>query len=267
MSSAPVLLDVEGLVKRFGGVTAVDGATFQVRAGTITSLIGPNGAGKTTAFNAIAGYHRADGGRVVFAGKRIDRRPSHAIARAGLVRTFQSARALTRMSVFDNMLLAAADQPGERLARAFLTPRRVRARERAVRDRAAELLARVRLEPLADDYAGTLSGGQRKLLEFARALMPEPTMVMLDEPMAGVNPSLGLELLEHMRALRDERHDLPARRARPGGRDDGQRPCPRDERGQGDRERHARRRPQEPRGRRRLPRHLPRAPRRGDGQP
>ena len=217
MSSAPVLLDVEGLVKRFGGVTAVDGATFQVRAGTITSLIGPNGAGKTTAFNAIAGYHRADGGRVVFAGKRIDRRPSHAIARAGLVRTFQSARALTRMSVFDNMLLAAADQPGERLARAFLTPRRVRARERAVRDRAAELLARVRLEPLADDYAGTLSGGQRKLLEFARALMPEPTMVMLDEPMAGVNPSLGLELLEHMRALRESgttfllvEHDLEA---------------------------------------------------------
>jgi branched-chain amino acid transport system ATP-binding protein len=215
LSSA--LLEVDGLVKRFGGVAAVDGATFSVQAGTITSLIGPNGAGKTTAFNAIAGFHRADGGRVVFDGRRIDRRPAYRIARAGLVRTFQSARALSRMSVLDNMLLAGASQPGEQLWRGFLTPGHVRARERAVRERAVQLLERVRLNGLADEYAGTLSGGQRKLLEFARALMPEPAMVMLDEPMAGVNPSLGLELLEHMQALRDTgttfllvEHDLEA---------------------------------------------------------
>jgi neutral amino acid transport system ATP-binding protein len=217
LSSAPPLLQVDGLVKRFGGVTAVDGATFEVRAGSITSLIGPNGAGKTTAFNAIAGFIRADGGRVVFNGQRIDGRPSHAIARAGLVRTFQTARALTRMSVLDNMLVAAARQPGEHLWRAVATPRRAREREREVRERAFELLGRVRLDRLANDYAGTLSGGQRKLLEFARALMRDPELVMLDEPMAGVNPSLGLELLEHMQALRTTgttfllvEHDLEA---------------------------------------------------------
>jgi branched-chain amino acid transport system ATP-binding protein len=215
LSSA--LLEVDGLVKRFGGVAAVDGATFQVKAGTITSLIGPNGAGKTTTFNAVAGFHRADGGRVQFAGRRIDGRPPHRIARAGLVRTFQSARALSRMTVLDNMLFAASGQPGEHLWRGFVTPGAVRARERAVRQRAAELLERVRLDRLADEYAGTLSGGQRKLLEFARALMSEPAMVMLDEPMAGVNPTLGLELLEHLQALRDTgttfllvEHDLEA---------------------------------------------------------
>jgi neutral amino acid transport system ATP-binding protein len=202
LSSTPPLLQVDGLVKRFGGVTAVDGATFDVQAGSITSLIGPNGAGKTTAFNAIAGFHRAEGGRVLFDGRRIDGRPSYAIARAGLVRTFQTARALTRMSVLDNMLLAAPRQPGEHLWRAFTTPRRVSEREHEVRDRARELLVQVRLDRHTDDYAGTLSGGQRKLLEFARALMRDPAMVMLDEPMAGVNPSLGLELLEHMQALR-----------------------------------------------------------------
>jgi branched-chain amino acid transport system ATP-binding protein len=201
LSSAP-LLEVDGLVKRFGGVRAVDGATFDVQPGTITSLIGPNGAGKTTAFNAIAGFHRADGGRVRFKGVRIDRKPSYAIARAGLVRTFQSARALTRMTVLENMMLAADRQPGEHLWRAFVAPRSTRSREQAVRERALELLATVRLDRLADDYAGTLSGGQRKLLEFARALMTEPALVMLDEPMAGVNPVLGLELLELMQSLR-----------------------------------------------------------------
>ncbi|MHB1467555.1 MAG: ABC transporter ATP-binding protein [Solirubrobacteraceae bacterium] len=218
MTDADVVLEVRDLKKSFGGLRAVESASFDVDTASITSLIGPNGAGKTTAFNCIAGFYRADGGTVTFRGRRIDRLASHRVARAGLVRTFQHARALVRMSVLDNLLLAAPSQPGERLWRAFLTPRRVRLRERQVRARARELLEVVQLERHSDAYAGSLSGGQRKLLEFARALMAEPAMILLDEPMAGVNPSLGAQLLEHMRRVRAERgvtflmveHDLGA---------------------------------------------------------
>jgi branched-chain amino acid transport system ATP-binding protein len=212
------LLEVEGLEKHFGGVAAVAGASFEVEAGSITSLIGPNGAGKTTAFNLISGYLRANAGVVRFAGRRIDGKPMHRITRLGLVRTFQQARALTHMSVLDNLLLAGQRQPGEQLWRTVLTPSRDRRHERANRDRALELLGLVRLDGHADAYAGTLSGGQRKLLEFARVLMVEPTMIMLDEPMAGVNPTLGVELLQHILELRRSRgvtfllveHDLEA---------------------------------------------------------
>jgi len=204
LSSEPPILEVEGITKHFGGVVAVNGATLDVRKGSITALIGPNGAGKTTLFNTISGFYRPEHGTMRFAGKRIDRKPPHVIARAGLVRTFQITKALTRMSVLDNLMLAAPLQPGERLWRLFATPSAVRRREREVRAIAMELLGVVRLDDHADDYAGTLSGGQRKLLEFARALMTEPQMVMLDEPMAGVNPTLGLQLLEHMRRLRND---------------------------------------------------------------
>jgi len=200
----PRILEVEGLVRHFGGVAALDGATLDVREGSVTALIGPNGAGKTTLFNVISGFYRPERGAIHFEGERIDRRPPHWIAQRGLVRTFQITKALARMTVLENVMLAAPDQPGERLWRVLATPRAVRSRERAVRKRAQEMLKIVRLDALADDYALTLSGGQRKLLEFARALMSSPTMVMLDEPMAGVNPSLGLELLEHMRTLRND---------------------------------------------------------------
>jgi branched-chain amino acid transport system ATP-binding protein len=196
------LLQVEGVVKHFGGIAAVDGATLDVRRGSVTALIGPNGAGKTTLFNVVSGFYRPDGGSIHFDGHRIHGRPPHRIAARGLVRTFQITKALTRMTVLDNVMLAARDQPGERLSRLIATPGAVRRREREIESRARELLRLVRLEGHADEYAGTLSGGQRKLLEFARALMVEPAMVMLDEPMAGVNPSLGVQLLEHMRALR-----------------------------------------------------------------
>jgi branched-chain amino acid transport system ATP-binding protein len=196
------LLEVRDVVKHYGGIAAVNGASLDVEERSITGLIGPNGAGKTTLFNIISGFRHPERGTVRFAGERIDHRSPDRVARSGLVRTFQQTKALTRMSVLDNLLLAAPRHPGERLWRVALSPRAVRRREQDVVARAHELLALVRLDRHAADYAGTLSGGQRKLLEFARALMAEPRMVILDEPMAGVNPTLGLELLELVQELR-----------------------------------------------------------------
>ena len=197
-----MMLEVEDLRRSFGGVAAVDGVSFAVAEGTITALIGPNGAGKTTVFNLISGFLRARGGKIRFTGRRIDALRGDAVARAGLVRTFQTPRVLTRMRVLDNLLLAAGHQPGERFAMRWIAPRRVARREQEVRQQAAELLTLLRLDHLASDYAGTLSGGQRKLLELGRALMTEPRMILLDEPMAGIAPVLAAQLLDHIRALR-----------------------------------------------------------------
>jgi branched-chain amino acid transport system ATP-binding protein len=203
--SEPLILEVDGLVKRFGGVPAVNGATLSVAEASITALIGPNGAGKTSVFNVVSGFQRADQGHVRFGGRRIDRLPVHAIVRAGLVRTFQQTKILRRMSVLENMLVAAPRQPGESLWRIPLAGPR-RRRERELENRALELLRGVRLENQAGAYAGTLSGGQRKLLEFVRVLMTEPRMVLLDEPMAGVNPALREQLLTSITAGRDDRN-------------------------------------------------------------
>lgn len=197
------LLEVRDVIRSFGGVRAVDGASLEVEAGSITSLIGPNGAGKSTLFNIVSGFLRAEAGTVRLEGRRIDRLPAYRIAQAGLVRTFQTARALTRMTVLDNVVLAAPRQPGERLMRNVVGAGATRRREREVHARARELLELVRLDRHANDLAGTLSGGQRKLLDFARVLMTEPRLVLLDEPMAGVNPVLRGELLEHVVSLRD----------------------------------------------------------------
>ena len=199
------LLDVEGVVRTFGAVRAVDGASFAVEERSITGLIGPNGAGKSTLFATIAGSLKPDSGRIVFAGARIDRRPAYRVARAGVVRTYQAARVLTRMTVLDNLLLASTRHPGERLTGVLLRPRAARAHERRTLDRAREMLALVRLESHAHEYAGTLSGGQRKLLDLARVLMLEPSLVLLDEPIAGVSPALRVELLEHILAVRRDR--------------------------------------------------------------
>jgi neutral amino acid transport system ATP-binding protein len=199
-----VLLDIRGVVKRFGGIQALDETAFDVKRGSITSLIGPNGAGKTTLFHAVTGFYKPDRGEITFGGTPIAGKAPHQIANLGLVRTFQITKALTRMSVFENMLLAGSKQPGEQLWGLVFTPRAARRREQELEEKAWELLRLVRLDRLAHDYAGTLSGGQRKLLEFGRALMTDPTLVLLDEPMAGVNPALGLELLDHMQKLRDE---------------------------------------------------------------
>jgi len=199
------ILEVEDVVKWFGGIRAVDGATLDVKEGSITALIGPNGAGKTTLFNVITGFQRGDRGFVSFQGQSILRRSPHSIARLGMVRTFQITKALARMPVLDNMTLAAPDQPGEKLRNVVFRPRLVREREREVRGQAMELLEVFNLDGLADEYAGTLSGGQRKLLELARALMTSPGLLLLDEPMAGINPVLGARLLDHMQRLRAEK--------------------------------------------------------------
>jgi branched-chain amino acid transport system ATP-binding protein len=198
------LLRTEEVVKRFGGIRAVDGATLDVHDGEIAALIGPNGAGKTTLFNVITGFYRGDRGSVTFQGREIFGSPSYAIARRGMVRTFQITKALGAMPVIDNMMLAAPEQPGERFRNLIVRPAAVRRREREVRDQAIELLEIFNLAQLADDYAGTLSGGQRKLLELARALMTRPKLLLLDEPMAGINPTLGRRLLDHMQRLRGE---------------------------------------------------------------
>jgi neutral amino acid transport system ATP-binding protein len=194
----------DGVVKRFGGIRAVNGATMSVSERSITALIGPNGAGKTTFFNVITGFYRPDGGSATFKDHQVLGRPPYAIARQGMVRTFQITKALARMPVIDNMMLGAPDQPGERLVNVVFRQGAWRRREREVHEQAMELLEVFNLARLADAYAGTLSGGQRKLLELARALMTRPRLLLLDEPMAGINPTLGRRLLDHMQRLRAE---------------------------------------------------------------
>ena len=198
------LLEVQSLIKQFGGHRAVDGASFDVEAGTVTGLIGPNGAGKTTCFNCIAGFLRIDGGRVRFDGHDITGAPPHRIFRRGLTRTFQIPQELTSLSVLENLLLVPGGQRGERLWGPLLRPGLVRRQEAANVARAREVLELVELAPLMRDPAGSLSGGQRKLLELARALMSRPRMILLDEPGAGVNPTLARRLTDHIARVRDE---------------------------------------------------------------
>lgn len=202
-SVTPPALSLRAVSKRFGGVAAVADVTFDVPEGSITALIGPNGAGKSTLFNVVTGFERPDRGDVVFGGRSVFRHSPHVLARRGMVRTFQLTKALSVMSVLDNMLLANAHNPGERLFLALLRPAWWRAEQQA-RDRARELLEVFGLAGKAADYAGTLSGGQRKLLELARALMLEPRLLLLDEPLAGVNRTLGRSLLEHIERVRAE---------------------------------------------------------------
>ena len=199
------VLEIEEVFKHFGGIRAVNGASFGVAPRSITALIGPNGAGKTTLFNVVTGFYRGDRGSVSFDGQQVFGQPPYELARRGMVRTFQITKALAAMPVIDNMMLAAPNQPGEKFRNVVLRPRASMAREKEIREQAMELLELFNLTKLADDYAGTLSGGQRKLLELARALMVEPKLLLLDEPMAGINPTLGARLLDHMQRLRRER--------------------------------------------------------------
>jgi branched-chain amino acid transport system ATP-binding protein len=201
------LLEVQDVVKAFGGLRAVDNASFQVERGSITALIGPNGAGKTTLFHIVSGFVRADGGRVLYEGRSILGKPAHSIASMRMVRTFQQTKTLAAMTVLDNMLLAGREQPGERLGGALYRALAARRRERELVTRATDMLGQFDLAAKANDYAGTLSGGQRKLLELARALMVEPRLMLLDEPMAGINPTLGARLMEHLQRLRQD-HDI-----------------------------------------------------------
>jgi neutral amino acid transport system ATP-binding protein len=184
------LLAASGLVKNFGGIRAVDKASIEVAKGSITGLVGPNGAGKTTLFNLLSNFIRSDSGRVLFDGEPVHHLPSHRIARMGMVRTFQVARALSRLSVMENLLLAAQKQTGENFWYTWFQQKQIAQEERQARERAMVILDSIGLAHMAHEYAGALSGGQRKLLEIGRALMTEPKLILLDEPAAGVNPTL-----------------------------------------------------------------------------
>ncbi|MYL10435.1 MAG: ABC transporter ATP-binding protein [Acidimicrobiia bacterium] len=194
------LLVVDGLSRSFGGLRAVDVDHLEVERGVVTALIGPNGAGKTTLFNLLTGFDRADTGRWSFNGEAVVAPSPDQLARKGMIRTFQLTKSLAKLTVLDNVLLGAPRQIGERLSAA---PFRFRwqDQEQANTEKAEELLDRFNLAHMRDDLAGTLSGGQRKLLEVARALMADPVLIMLDEPMAGVNPALAQSLMGHITRL------------------------------------------------------------------
>jgi branched-chain amino acid transport system ATP-binding protein len=198
-----IILTVEEVVKRFGGLVAVDHCSMAVRRGTITGLIGPNGAGKTTLFNMIAGYYRPDAGRILFEGERIDGLRPHRIFARKMVRTFQISRELKRMTVLENLLLVPEHQAGEHLVNAWLRPDLVRHQEQQLREQAEEVLRFVKLDHLRHEYAGDLSGGQKKLLELARTMMTDARLVLLDEPGAGVNPTLMRDLVGYIQHMRD----------------------------------------------------------------
>ena len=197
------LLQTHDLTVSYGGLHANSNVNIKAEKGKLTGLIGPNGAGKTTFFNLLTGFDSPDSGTSVFNGHSLDGVAAHKVARLGMVRTFQLTKALSRMTVIENMRLGAANQKGENLFRGLFAPL-WRGQEAEITVRAEELLARFNLAHMRDELAGGLSGGQRKLLEMARALMSEPDMVMLDEPMAGVNPALKQSLLEHIKGLRNE---------------------------------------------------------------
>ncbi|UVE49604.1 ABC transporter ATP-binding protein [Haloferax larsenii] len=198
------LLEVDGLHRSFGSLVAVDDVTFEIEPGEIVGMIGPNGAGKTTTFNCISGVLASDAGTVTFDGEDVTNVPAYELARSGLVRTFQQTRELSTMTVEANVLLPTPAHPGERAWHAITRSEASQQREREARKRAMELLDVFDIRSKADEYAGTLSGGQRKLLELARALMLDPTMLMLDEPFAGVNPTLTTELVAHLESLNDD---------------------------------------------------------------
>jgi len=196
----PILV-ADNVTRTFGGMTAVDVDHVEIPRGAITALIGPNGAGKTTLFNLLTGFDKPNTGSWVFDGQSLAGVPAYKVSRRGMVRTFQLTKALALLSVLENMRLGATKQGGERFFTALISPL-WRKREADITARAMNLLARFKLDSKADDYAASLSGGQRKLLEMARALMTEPRLVMLDEPMAGVNPALTQSLLGHILDLK-----------------------------------------------------------------
>ncbi len=198
MQQADILLKATGLSKSFGGIKAVDNANIEVNRGSITGLIGPNGAGKTTLFNLLSNFLKADSGSILFENQSIHHLPPYRIAAKGFIRTFQVARVLSRLSVLENMLLATPNQTGENFFKVWFQQDKLRSEERANKEKAMSILESVGLAAKAYDYAGALSGGQRKLLEMARTLMTNPKLILLDEPAAGVNPTLIDQICEHI---------------------------------------------------------------------
>ncbi|MCW4385270.1 ABC transporter ATP-binding protein [Salinibacterium sp. SYSU T00001] len=193
----------DGVKRTFGGLTAVDVEHLEIPRGAITALIGPNGAGKTTLFNLLTGFDKPDSGTWTFEGRSLAGVPAFKVSQRGQVRTFQLTKSLGLLTVLENMKLGAKGQIGESFW-AGLFPFLWRKQEEEAEAKALELLTRFKLDAKKDDFAASLSGGQRKLLEMARALMSDPTLVMLDEPMAGVNPALTQSLLEHILDLKEQ---------------------------------------------------------------
>ena len=196
------ILRVKEVGKHFGGLWAVDRASLDVARGSITALVGPNGSGKTTLFNIVFGLHKPDEGCVYFNGERIDRLPPHQVYAKGIVHAFQIPRLFYRLTVLDNMLLAARGHKGDGLLNSVVFRQRWQAQERELADKALELLNLLELDHLTLSPAGELSGGQRKLLEIGRALMAAPVLLLLDEPAAGVNPNLGRKIFERIELFR-----------------------------------------------------------------
>lgn len=199
------MLAVENLAKRFGGLHAVNDCSFEVSEGTITGLIGPNGAGKTTVFNLLTGFLKPDSGAVRIGEENITGIPPHRVFQKGIARTFQIPREFKEMTVVENLMLVPTEQLGERIWNPFLRGRLVRKQERVIRERAHEVLAFLELTELKDEYAGRLSGGQKKLLELAKTMMGEPKLVLLDEPGAGVNRTLLKRLADSIYRLCTEK--------------------------------------------------------------
>ncbi len=199
------MLEVRSLAKSFGGLRAVDDCTLEIRKESITGLIGPNGAGKTTLFNLVTGFHKPDGGEILFKGERIDGLPPHKIFQRKICRTFQITREFGHMTVLENLMLVPGNQRGEWIWNIWFRPRFVREQEREIRDKALGVLEFVELIDLKDEYAGTLSGGQKKLLELAKTMMADPDLILLDEPGAGVNRTLMRKLVDNIRELCSEK--------------------------------------------------------------
>jgi ABC-type branched-subunit amino acid transport system ATPase component len=196
-----MMLDIKDVTRSFWGVHALNGVTLTVPGQGITGLIGPNGAGKTTLFNCISGVIPPDGGSILFEGREIASSRPDEITQRGLVRSFQIARGLPRLTVFDNLMLYGADQPGEGVFAALARSAAVRRREDELKERALGIAARLNLMRVIGNRASDLSGGQKKLLEIGRTLMAQPKMIMLDEPVAGVNPALAKEIGEHLKGI------------------------------------------------------------------
>ena len=198
------LLSISDVTRAFYGLDVLRGVTFSIEAGSLTGLIGPNGAGKSTLFHVLSGLFPADRGQIRFGGRDITRLPAEDLVLAGMVRSFQLARGFPKLTVFQHLMLHGLNQPGEGLLAGLLGSRAARAREAELAERALGIAKRLRLAPVIDNPVTALSGGQKKLLEIGRALMAEPKLILLDEPMAGVNPSLMQEIAAHLTALNQD---------------------------------------------------------------
>jgi branched-chain amino acid transport system ATP-binding protein len=199
------MLKISNLNMAFGGLKALNSASLEVAEGSITGLIGPNGAGKTTLFNCIAGVLKPSGGDILLEGEKVTGLPTHELFHRGVVRTFQIPHEFGQLTVLENLMVVPAGQPGESLVSTWIRPSAVKAREAAVRERAEDTLEFLSLTHLRDELAANLSGGQKKLLEIGRTMMAEPRIVLLDEPGAGVNPTLLGKIAEMIRRLNEER--------------------------------------------------------------